>query len=142
MRLFATPCLADVTSEVRKVLAWAPQPSRQEGSGGNKSEGRKQQDDMTESVCAICNRPVAGSERIIVVDRDINGVTHRGCFREGDRATSEHEPGSASRAGIVQHPGIITSRNDTSTATRDLTHKHQRSALSHAGRISRGAHSP
>ena len=53
---------------------------------------------MPEAVCAICNRPVAGAARMIVVDRDANGITHLVCFRERERATSEPEPESARRA--------------------------------------------
>ena len=53
---------------------------------------------MTEAACAICSRPIAaGSDRMIVVDRDINGITHLVCFRKREQATSD-EPGSASRA--------------------------------------------
>ena len=54
---------------------------------------------MTEAACAICSRPiVAGSERMIVVDRDISSLTHAVCFRERERAPRKPEPESASRA--------------------------------------------
>ena len=53
---------------------------------------------MTEAVCAICSCPiVADANRMIVVDGEINGITHLVCFRERERATRD-EPGSASRA--------------------------------------------